>query len=278
MPASFNQDFVTFVGDAVSPIFLVVGSDGVTPVDISGATQITWTAQRNSADAVALTKTKTGGGITFVTNGTDGKFQVAITSADTSSGLLGWYAHTASILAGGITTTVEAGRFVINPTDWTWNPGSVGVEQLYTVRQLIGDYVQSDQLLTDSQIRWALTRYSNEWQAAAECCRNIAANFARQVDIGEGPMKKNYSQRYKAFWSLGAQLHQIGMARGGVTAYVGGISVTDKVNVVSNTDRVSPNFVIAMHDNLLPEGPVGLQTNANLGVPTEQSGDVFNGP
>jgi hypothetical protein len=245
----------------------------VTPIDISGVTQITWKAQRNSADGPVLSKTKTGGQISFVNTGTDGKFKVAILATDTSP-LSDWYQHFSSITdALGNITTIEVGRMQVGllPT-WTWVPSLVGVEALYTVRQIIGDTAQSDQLLTDSQINWAISEYSNEWLAAAECCRNLSIQFARQVDIGEGPMKKNYSQKSRQYASLARDLEQRGFARGGVTAYVGGVSITDKTAQVTDSDRVPPQFVIAMHDNLLPESPVGLQTNANLGEPQNFGG------
>jgi hypothetical protein len=275
MTAAQNQDFIIYAGDSgsgISPIFTVLGPAG-TPIDISGVTEISWYARRNLDDAIVLTKLKSAGQITFVTSGVDGQFQVQLTAADTAP-LSGWYMHFATLTGVGPTiTTVEVGRMMVGiAPSWTWDPGQVGVEPLYTVRHIIGDTTQSDQLLTDQQIKWAVNEYSNEWLSAAECCRNIAVNFARQVDIGEGPMRKNYSQKSRQYASLARDLEQRGFARGGVTAYVGGVSITDKTAQVTDSDRVPPQFVIAMHDNLLPESPVGLQTNANLGEPQNFGG------
>jgi len=267
--AAYNQDFITYQGDAVSPIFTVQDGSG-NSIDISTADDIVWYCQRNETDGPVLTKRKSTNGIVFYTNGTDGKFQVNLTATDTAS-LSDWYQHLATIFDGNNNpTTVTVGRMQVGiKPNWTWVPSLVGIEPLYTVRNIIGDTIQSDQLLSDQQITWANEQYSNEWLAAAECARNIAIGFARQVDIGEGALKKNYSQRSKQYFRLAADLEQRGYARGGVQAYTGGTSISDKENSLANTDRVPPNFLIAMHDNLLPESPVGLQSDANLGAPQD---------
>ena len=275
MPA-FNQDFITFTGNAVAPIFTVQDGNG-NAVDISTAAEIKWYCQRNETDGPVLIKTLTSAQIAFVTDGTNGQFYVNILTTDTLQ-LSDWYQHLASITDGnGNITTVAVGRMqvAIKP-NWTWVPSLVGIEPLYTVRNIIGDTIQSDQLLTDQQIEWANEQYSNEWLAAAECARNIAIGFARQVDIGEGALKKNYSQRSKQYFRLAADLEQRGYARGGVQAYTGGTSIADKENSLANSDRVPPNFLIAMHDNLLPESPVGLQSDANLGAPQDMG--ALTGP
>lgn len=268
--AANNQDFVTYVGDSPAPIFTVVGADGVTPVDISGAAQITWSARRNANDAVVVTKTKSGGGISFVNGGTTGQFQVSILPADLAN-LSGWYMHYASITDGaGNVTTVEVGRMMVGLTpNWTYDDGTSATEDIYLVRTMIGDTAQSDQQLSDQIILIALKRYSITELAAGECCRYIAARFARQVDVVQGQLKTNYSNRQRAYLRQAITWDQLGYARGGVSAYVGGTSIADKETNVLDNDRVPPNFLIAMHDNLLPESPVGLQADANLGAQQE---------
>lgn len=260
MPAAYNQDFITYAGDAVSPIFTVVGTDGVTGVDISGVTDIIWTAQRNLSIAAAVTKKKSvGGGIVLVNGGTTGQFQVILQTADLSS-LSGWYMHTAALVTASGQTTCTVGRMQVGQSpNWTWDPGSVGTIDLYTVRSLIGDTNAADQQLADQQINWTISEYSNVWLAAAECCRMIAGLYARKVDTSEGLLRTTYSSQRKAYQSLAADLENRGMARGGVTAYTGGTSISDKASNVQNTDRKSPQFVLAQWDNILPEFPVGHQ-------------------
>lgn len=262
--ATFNQDFITFAGDAVSPIFTVQNSAGAA-VDISTVSQISWSAQRNLDDTAALTKTKSAGQITFVTNGTDGKFQVALTVNDTK-GLSGWYEHTASITdAGGNVTTVAIGRMNVGQVpNWTYDDGTLATEDIYDVRSMIGDTLQGDQQLTDQVIFKVLKDFSNNYMAAAECARRISALYARQVDVVQGELKTNYSMRAKSYRTLASDLQAQGLARGGATGYMGGISISDKQTSAADSDRVSPQFLIAMFDNLLPESPVGHQTNADM--------------
>ncbi len=268
MAAANNQDFVTYQGDNVQPIFTVRNAAGVA-LDISAAAEITWTARRSLNDPVAIIKTKSGGGITFTNIGTDGKFTLTLTATDTLA-LAGWYMHYASITDGsGRTTTVTVGRMEVGSTpNWTFDDAAAATEQLYLVRAMIGDTKQSDQLVSDQLISIALGRYSTTENAAAECARFVEAMYSREVDLVQGQLKTNYSQKAVAYGKLAIRLDQRGYARGGVTAYVGGISIMDKANNILNTDRVSPQFNIGMFDNLLPESPVGHESG--VGQQAEQ--------
>lgn len=257
--ASVNQDFVTFAGDDVAPIFTVKDTSGVA-VDISTVSNITWTAKRSLTTAAVITKTKGSGAITFVTNGTDGKFKVSISSSDTAS-LSGWYLHTASITDSGTKiTTVTIGRMQVGlAPSWSYDASLVGTTDLYTVRRIIGDVLVADQKLADAEIQWTINNYSNVYLAAAECCRNIAAQAVRKVDISVGTMRTNYSQEARNYQALAGELEARGMTRGGVSAYVGGISISDKQTVEGDSDRVSPQFVLGMFDDNLA-GQTGHET------------------
>jgi hypothetical protein len=272
MPAATNQDFITFQGDAVSPVFTVFDVNN-NVVDISAVSEITWTAQQNLQSAAVITKKKSTSGIAFTNSGTDGKFTVTITGADTSP-LSGWYIHTASLTGLAGITTVTVGRMNVGQApDWTYDDGTAATNDMYLLRGMIGDTAQSDQLLSDQIIIISLKRYSTVENAAAECCRFVAAKFAREVDIVQGQLKTNYSQKSKTYLTLAVKYDQLGYARGGVTAYTGATSVTDKDNRVLDTDRVPPQFNIGMFDNTLPESPVGHQT----GVGQEFEQDVITG-
>jgi hypothetical protein len=276
--AIVNQDFNTFAGDSVSPIFTVIDANN-NAVDISGVTDIQWSAQLNLTSSAVITKTKSGGGITFVNTGTDGKFQVTLTTTDTSS-LSGWYVHTAALLgAGSSKTTCTIGRMNVGQApNWTYNAAQVGTVDLYTVRHLIGDVIVSDQQLNDQEILWTIGQYSNDWLAAAECCRNIAARYARQVDTVQAELRTLYSQRTKRYQSMAQDLEMRGMARGGVQAYVGGISISDKITNETDTDRVAPQFSIGMFDNWLPEAPVGHETQDGVGAAGDGGDGIVPNP
>lgn len=258
MVAAVNQDFVTYKGDTVIPIFTVVDANGVA-VDISGATQITWTCRLNIDGTPLITKTKTAGSITFVNTGTDGKFQVSILPADTSP-LSGFYIHSAVITDGaGNVSTVEVGRVQVGIAPaWTYNPMELGNSTLYQTRFLIGDILQGDQQITDAEINYTITKYSNVTLAAAALCRHLANRYARMVDIVQGTLKTNYSSKSKQYFAMAGDLETRGMATA-VGMYAGGISVADVQSQQANTDRVQPEFMIGMADNYIPIGPVPLE-------------------
>lgn len=251
--AALNQNFVVWAGDSSSPIFTVQDASG-TAVNISTVIQITWTASRTPGGTAVITKTKTGGGIAFVNTGTDGKFQVQIDGTDTAA-LSGEYVHVATITdnANEITTVATGNLSIGRTPTWTYDPSTMSTKD--QVRRLIGDVLNNDQQLQDGEINFALTTYGNIYLAAAECCRFISAQFARQVDIVQGELKTNYSNRTKAYAALAITLDQKGFQRGaGALPYAGGISVADKSSQIEDTDRVTPQFNIGMDDNTLPVG------------------------
>ena len=262
--AAVNQDFITYVGDAVSPIFTVTASSGGAAVDISGATEITWSAARDDVSAAVLTKLKSAGQITFVNSGTDGKFQVAILKTDTAL-LSGFYIHKASITdAAGNVTSVAVGRMQVGlAPSWSYDSTQIANVPLYQVRRLIGDVLYGDQQMQDEEILWTISQYGNVYMAAAECCRSLSAQFARMVDTVQGELHTLYSQRTKNYLAMANKFDGIGMSRGTFSmAYAGGISVADKQARNEDTDRVPPQFNIGMDDNLLPTGPAGNETPA----------------
>lgn len=262
MTAILNQDFVTYAGDDVFPIFTVQDSAGAA-IDISTVAEISWSAVRNSDSAVAVTLTKSGGKITFVTGGTDGKFQVQIASAVTTN-LSGMYRHTATITdALGNKTTIEVGRMQVGVKPaWTYDAASVTSSPLYQVRRLIGDVIKNDQQLFDDEISFFISQRSSIYGAAADACRAIAAQYSRKVDVtSPGEIRTAYSVQATAYARRAKELDEVARNRGaGITPFAGGISIADKTARQQDTDRVQPSFNIGFTDNLLPIGPVGNET------------------
>jgi hypothetical protein len=261
MAAALNQDFVTYSGDSITPVFTVLTAAGVA-VDISTVTDITWTMRQEGSSTALITKTKSGAQITFVTSGTDGKFQVAILAADTM-GLSGYYLHEASITDNtGKITTVSVGRMQIGvqPT-WTYNPAQLTTNTTYQVRRLIGDVLYGDQQMQDDEIEWFTANYTNVWSAASAAAASLGAQFARLVDTVQGELRTLYGQRAKNYMLISGQLSNQSKGRGPAYAYAGGISAMDKEQQVENVDRVPPNFLIRMFDNVTV-GQVGQQAIA----------------
>ena len=108
-----NQNFTSYVGMAVAPIFLITdGAGNVIPLQT--VQDIEWIAYKDTSIPAALTKKKSvAGGITFVTDGSDGKIQVNIAKADTI-GFDGWYFHSVAITDAAANPTTEAtGRWAV---------------------------------------------------------------------------------------------------------------------------------------------------------------------
>lgn len=270
--ASLNQDFTTYQGDYVVPVFTVYDPENVI-VDISTVSEITWYVRRDTATAVLLTKTMSGGEISFVTNGSDGKFQVTVDSASTA-GLDGFYMHYATITDfSGHITTVTVGRMHVGlkPT-WSYNAAAIADVPLYQVRRLIGDVIQNDAQLLDDEILFSISVWSDNYLAAADCCRNISAQYARKIDVtAPGEIRTNYSQQTKNYAARAADLERLAFSRGGgAFVFAGGISIESKESYEADTDRVQPQFNIGMFDNLnAPVPPVGNET-PNPGPSGEQ--------
>lgn len=249
---SFNQDFVTFRGDAPTPIFTVVDSTGAA-VDISAATEIAWSALAQSEGVPVLTLLKSTGGISFVTTGVDGKFQVLLSAANTTA-LNGAYQHQASVTLGGKILTTTFGRMLVNQ-DWSYNPSQIASVPMFAVRRLVGDVIPDDQQLFDSEILFALTqRAGNIYGAGADCARYLAGQYSRKVDTtSPGGLQTAYGTQAQKYLELAASLDAKASGRGlGAMPYAGGISIRDKVNVQANTDRVQPQFILGMDDNFIP--------------------------
>src|SRR6516164_6851604 len=273
MPA-FSQNFDTYPGDAILPIFTVQDQTGA-PINISSVSDIQWIAQRAVGQPILFTKTKLPGGVNLISGGTTGQFQVNLIAADTMA-LSGVYLHQALLIDGtGNQSTVTIGQMTVgrSPT-WSYDATQLGTSPSTgnpkdQVRRLIGDTKYNDQQLWDEEIMFALAQRgyvpgtpSNGviYAAAADCCRDLAAEYARLVDISQGELRTNYSSKSKSYLSMAAGYEVKASARapsagGGV--YCGGISIADKLSQVSNNDRVSPSFAIGMTDNLRLGGPIG---------------------
>lgn len=199
---AMTQDFSMVAGDAFQAVFTVRDASG-NAVDISASQDIIWTAQLDLSTPVALTKKKTvSSGVTFVTTGSDGKFQVNFASADTTS-LTGYYLYQAQIIdSSGTPSTVATGRvqFGVGPA-WTYS-GDPTKSAKDAVRYLIGDTDSSDPLVKDPEILFAIGQRSSNYGAAAFICSSLAAKFSRQADTGDRDMRTNLSQRAASFRAM----------------------------------------------------------------------------
>lgn len=249
---AFKQDFFTYPGDTTQPIFTVFDGAGV-PINIQTVSEIRWDARRKTSDiSAAITKLKSTGGVVLVGGGITGQLQVNLAGADTLL-LSGIYLHQVVLTDGfGAVSTVSLGQLTVGraPT-WTYDASQLTTSTRMQVRREIGDVNYNEQQIFDEEIDYAISlRPGSVYGAAAEACRFIAANYSRLVDIVQGELKTNYSQRSKSYMTMASKFDALAAVRGpGAGAYAGGISVSDKQQNVLDTDRVQPAFARGMTDN-----------------------------
>jgi hypothetical protein len=284
---AFAQNFNTYPGDVITPVFTVQDQNGA-PIDISSVSDIRWTAQRAVGQPVVLSKTKAAAQIVLISGGTTGQFQVNLLAADTSA-LTGVYLHQALLIDGlGNQSTVTLGQMTVgrSPT-WSYDATQLGTSPSTgnpkdQVRRLIGDTKYSDQQLWDEEINFALAQRGYIqgapssgiiYAAAADCCRDLGAEYARLVDITQGELRTNYSSKSKSYLSMAANYEVKASARAvGAGVYCGGISIADKIAHINDADRTSPSFAIGMTDNLRIAGPIGPE---QIAIPAALQSDLL---
>lgn len=128
---------------------------------------------------------------------------------------------------------------------WTYLPTLLTDKD--RVRFLVGDTDTTDQLVQDEEINATLTTYGVLQLAAAVICEHLSALYARQVDKRIGSLSVSASQRAKAFATRAAELRVELTTL--AEAFVGGLSISDKVTMADDTDAVQPAFRVGQDDN-----------------------------
>jgi len=140
--------------------------------------------------------------------------------------------------------------------------------RLNSVRLLVGDTDDADQLAQDEEILFALSQANNNiYYAAAWVCRTVAAKFSRMVDTTlDGALSAKYSTRSKQYQQLAAQVEAQGKKTSGKSLGVfgGGYSSSQMQVANEDPDRVKPAFGINQFDNVeageqyIPDEPNGV--------------------
>lgn len=121
------------------------------------------------------------------------------------------------------------------------------------MRYLSGQSSSGDDILTtDEEITFCLAQAGNNLYASAALVCDALAGRYRTYPTQEsvGRLGLSWADRAKAFTAQAATLRGRGVMVG-VSPYVGGISVSDKLTDEENTDRVVPGFRRGMDDNSL---------------------------
>ena len=125
--------------------------------------------------------------------------------------------------------------------------------RLNTVRLLVGDTEEADQLAQNEEILFALSQTGNNvYYAAVWVCRAVAAKFSRMVTTTlDGALSANYSDKAKQYNQLAVQVEAQGKKTSGkaLGVFGGGISIVDVEAVRVNPDRVKPAFSVNQFDN-----------------------------
>ncbi len=133
---------------------------------------------------------------------------------------------------------------------YTNDPGAIAIDR---VRLEVGDVDCDVAKITDAEIQLYLERYgvtdssqAGVLHAAADCARAIAAKMASKVDWSQGSVKKNESQRAKAYQDLAAAIQRranlpipVSMAQ----------TKADKQALEEDSGLVQPHITVGIHDN-----------------------------
>ena len=128
---------------------------------------------------------------------------------------------------------------------WTYG-GDPGANDRDEVRFLCGDTDTTDQLVTDEEIAYAIDDAGNNKAAAALICDSIAAEFARDVDVKNGPGKEWASQRYDQYTKKAKELRA--KASTFAKPKFGGQSISDKKTLADDYDVPQPFFERGVSD------------------------------
>lgn len=120
-----------------------------------------------------------------------------------------------------------------------------------SIRFLVQDTDENDQLVTDEEIEWIVEHEGNLYKSASKIAKTIAAKFSRLADQSIGDYSISYSDLSDKYMDLADKLFdeaQKDISTKGVQVFAGGISKSDKRNRTLNADRVKPAFKRDMMD------------------------------
>lgn len=116
------------------------------------------------------------------------------------------------------------------------------------VRLLIGDTDTDDQLLVDSEIQHFIDTHGNLNRAAAECCRAIAAMYAREVSRSIGGLQGDFSAKHRQYLAMAENLDS-NTHLDPVAPWGSGWSKSGRETEVLDDDRESTFAYKGVHDN-----------------------------
>ncbi len=132
--------------------------------------------------------------------------------------------------------------------DWFFDDSDLKNSAKDQVRLLIGDTDDSVKLISDPAITFRLSEAGqNVRLAAAACCEDIAAKFARAADYKNGSLSVSASQRAKAYRDLAIELRRRDSEL--CQVFAGGLTVSGKDALEADTDAIQPRFSRGMNSH-----------------------------
>lgn len=132
---------------------------------------------------------------------------------------------------------------------WSYDPSALDIStaagRLNVVRFLVGDTDTSDQQVDNDEITFALSENGDDvYSAGAYIAKNIAAKYARQVDLElDGQLSASYGDLAKQYKTLSSELaSEASVKRGKLGFAAGGLTKTDIDSARNNDERVKPTF------------------------------------
>lgn len=118
------------------------------------------------------------------------------------------------------------------------------------VRYLVGQTSTADEVLVyDEEITFAIQQRPTAYGAASLVADVLASKYISQgTRLTVGALTIQYQNRGEEYRTLARRL-LAAQALTGVSPYVGGISQSDMLVDIHNTDRVPMPFAIGMNDN-----------------------------
>lgn len=75
-----------------------------------------------------------------------------------------------------------------------------------TIRFLIGDTDTNDQLISNEEIAYIVTQQGSVNRSASECCRAIAAKFARNMSRSIGGLQADFAAKHRQYLAMADNL------------------------------------------------------------------------
>lgn len=131
---------------------------------------------------------------------------------------------------------------------WTYS-GNPADSDRDKVRFLVFDTDTNEQLLSDEEIAWLLTEQTNIYLAAANAAEAIAAKFAKDITRSAVGLSANVGNRAQFYLELANKLRdQVGTTNKRAEVFAGGLTISGKDTLDSDSDAVQPGFKIGEFD------------------------------